>query len=507
MRSKKAIYNIITSLTLQIIVFIHGLIIPQLIMKKFGSSVNGLVSSIAQFLTYISLLESGIGPVVKATLYKPIAQKNKEEICNILGATERFFRIIAIIFIIYIIILSIIYPIIVKNEFEIFYTMSLIIIISISTFAEYYFGMTYRLYLQAEQRTYVTSVIQIVSYIINTIFIAILIQNNCSIQIIKLATGLIFILRPLAQNIYVKRKYNINLKNVDKSYKLKQKWDGLSQHIAYVIHNNTDVTLLTMFSTLANVSVYTVYNSVTSALKNVIRSISSGIDATFGDIMAKNEQENLIKRFDMYETIYLMMCSIIYSCTIVLITPFITIYTRGINDANYTNYVFGTLISIGALLLTIKSIYNEIANSAGHFKEMRTGSIVEAIVNIIASIILVFNYGLIGVVIGTIFSVVIRIISLIIHVNKKILKRDIKLTIKKLLIITVNIIIVVYLSKYVARVEYSSYINWTINAILVFIEVCIITFIINIVFFKENINDFVIIMKNMYKRGKIKNEF
>ena len=58
MRSKKAIKNIISSLIQQIITIICGLVLPRAIIGTFGSSVNGLVSSITQFLAYITLLES-----------------------------------------------------------------------------------------------------------------------------------------------------------------------------------------------------------------------------------------------------------------------------------------------------------------------------------------------------------------------------------------------------------------------------------------------------------------
>lgn len=58
MRTKKAILNIIASLLLQVIVLICGFIVPKLIITNFGSKVNGLISSITQFLAYISLLES-----------------------------------------------------------------------------------------------------------------------------------------------------------------------------------------------------------------------------------------------------------------------------------------------------------------------------------------------------------------------------------------------------------------------------------------------------------------
>lgn len=60
---------------LQITILICGFIVPKVIITNFGSNVNGLVSSITQFLAYITLLEAGMGPVVKSALYGPIAKK------------------------------------------------------------------------------------------------------------------------------------------------------------------------------------------------------------------------------------------------------------------------------------------------------------------------------------------------------------------------------------------------------------------------------------------------
>ena len=287
MRSKKAIYNIVTNLFLQAIIIIYGFIVPKIIISKFGSNVNGLISSITQFLAYIALLESGFGPVVKSALYKPISNKDNKTIMNILKASEKFFRAIAYIFLIYIFVLCFFYPLLVSNDFSWIYTVSLIFIIGISTFAEYFFGMTYKLFLQAEQKTYIISLIQIITYILSIICIVILAQIGANIQIIKLISGIVFVLRPMFQNFYVKRKYNIDFSECKEKYELKQKWDGLAQHIAAVIHGNTDITILTIFCTLSEVSVYSVYYLVVKGVKSIIQAFNSGIDASFGDMIAK----------------------------------------------------------------------------------------------------------------------------------------------------------------------------------------------------------------------------
>ena len=84
MRSKRAIYNIITNLILQAATILYGFVVPKVIIDTFGSDVNGLVTSITQFLGYITFLESGFGPVVKAMLYNVIAKKDHKSIEGIL---------------------------------------------------------------------------------------------------------------------------------------------------------------------------------------------------------------------------------------------------------------------------------------------------------------------------------------------------------------------------------------------------------------------------------------
>lgn len=502
MRSKRAIYNILSNFTLQIIIVIYGFIVPKIIISQFGSNVNGLISSITHFLGYIVLLESGFGPVVKSILYKPISKKDKPEIENILATSERFFKNIAKIFLLYIIILSFAYPLFINKEFDFVFTFSLILIISISSFAEYFFGMTYNLYLQANQKNYIVSLIQIILYIANIVVIFVLVKFNASVHVIKLATCLVFTLRPLFQNYYVKKKYNISLKKANSNYKIPQKWDGLVQHIAYVIHCNTDVTVLTIFCNLIEVSVYSVYYLVVKGIKSLIQSFCSGIDASFGDMLAKNEHEQLNKNFELYEVLYNTLCTIIYSCTAVLIVSFVSVYTRNIIDANYVRYTFGFLLVLGEYIWAIRLPYSSITLAAGHFKETKVGSWVEAIVNIVVSIILVGKYGIIGVAIGTCVAMFIRTLEYVYHVNKYILKRSIFLSVKKHLLIILETAIIFVVSQNITYMDVSSYIKWGLNAILVFVYSTIIVIAINSIFYGKSYLTILKKAKNVFRRNK-----
>lgn len=499
MRSKKAIINGISSVFLQIVTIICGFIIPRLIISTYGSKVNGLITSISQFLAFITLLEAGFGPVVKSVLYKPIANKDRNTIEEILKASEKFFRRISYIFIIYIIVLSIIMPLVMANEFNYMYTASLVIIIAISVFAEYYFGMTYKLYLQAEQKTYVVTAIQVGTLILNTIVVLTLIKFSVSIQIVKLVTSLIFVLRPILQNMYVKKKYNINLKPIKGNYEIKQKWDGFAQHIAYVVHKNTDIAILTLCSNIEEISVYSVYLLIMNSIENVIKSFTGGLDASFGDMLAKDEKESLNRNFKAYEGLYITVASIIFISTVFLIVQFVRLYTKGITDVNYERPIFAYLMVAAEFIFIIRQPYNDLIKVAGHFKETRKGAWAEAIVNIIISIILVWHFGIIGVVIGTLVAMVIRTIEFMYHTSKHILERNMWYTFKRLLVIAAEFLIVILIVNILPQIEVLTYFNWIAKGLMIVGISSIVIVTINCMVYKDNVKNVINIAKNILK--------
>ena len=503
MRKKKVIKNVIFTLLLQFITVICGFIVPRMIMKSFGSSVNGLVSSITQFLSYIVFLEAGIGPVIKSLLYKPIAEKDKNKIQAILKAAEKFFKTISKIFIVYIISLSVFFPIIMKGQFEILYTFSLVIIISISTFMEYYMGMVYKLFLQAEQKKYIVSQIQIVTTIINTIMIVILIKIGANIQLVKLISTCIFVSRPIIINIYVRKKYDIDLKNVTQIEKIEQKWDGLAQHVASIVHTNTDVSILTILSkNISEVSVYSVYYMVVKGIKQIMEAFTGGIEDSFGDMIARGEQDKLCDNFNIYELVYYTISTILYVSTLVLIIPFVKVYTLGINDVNYIRYTFAYLLIIGEFIWVIRQPYNNLIKAAGHFKQTKNGAWLEAIINLILSIILVGKYGLVGVAIGTLISITIRTIEIIIYTSKNILKRTMENNIKRAIVLILQfvlILIILRLTNLLINESIDSYFYLFKYAIQVFAVISTIVIGSNILIYKKDVKE---LIKKMKRKGK-----
>ena len=487
MRSKKALFNIISSLIVQIVTIISGLIIPRMIISNYGSEVNGAVTSITHFLGFITLIEAGFGPVIMSSLFKPIANNDQKSIENILKASEKIFRRISYIFIIYTIILCVVLPITFESEFDMIFTISLVVIICLATFVEYYFGMTYSLYLLAKQERYVISVIQILAIVLNTIVVVGLIHLKVNIQIVKLASAAIFILKPIIQRIYVKKKYNLSLKNVKDDYQLKQKWDGLAQHIAFVIHNNTDIVILTLCANIKEVSVYSIYAMITNAVKNILQSVTKGVEATWGDMIAKEEHDKLRKNFTIYEDIYITIAAILFYSMLFLIIPFVKVYTEGITDANYVRPIFAYIYVIAEFLFVLRMPYNDLIKMAGHFRQTRNGAIIEAIVNIIISIILIWRLGIIGVAIGTLCAMAIRTIQLVYYASKNILRRNVWHAFEKILVTAFEGVALSIIINMLPSIEIADYKTWLVNALIIFATCTAPVITINSILYRKDL--------------------
>src|SRR5690554_6315052 len=115
MRLKSTVKNSIAAITLQVIILISGLIIPRLIIEKFGSEVNGLVVSSKQLISYLNYLELGLGGSLIFLLYKPLANNEFDNINALVSKGNKEFKKISHIFLLGVIIISCIYPFIVSS--------------------------------------------------------------------------------------------------------------------------------------------------------------------------------------------------------------------------------------------------------------------------------------------------------------------------------------------------------------------------------------------------------
>lgn len=441
MNNKK---NIISAIFLQATTIISNLILPRLILSVFNSEVNGLVSSITQFLNFISLVEGGLGAVVLAKLYKPIENKQDEKIRDILAESQSYFVKIGIIFIVYTIFVAILFPILNKTELSYTYVSSLVVILSIATIIRYLFSITYKLYLQANQKVYLVNYTSSLIIILNLILAYVAIQICPSIHVVKFIADLLFIIQPILFKKFVEKKYHISLSfNKTKSNYLSNRWSGFAQHLAYFINMNTDIAVITIIIGLKEVSVYSIHMLAINALRNFISLLSNTYQSAFGKIYASNNVKKLKNSFIKLNNINWMLSLAAYATCYQLITIFVKIYTEGVTDISYYQPLFSSIIIMATFLYSICEPQRFLILAVGKFKKIKMIYIVEAAVNILISVLLAIQIGLIGVAIGTLIGITIRFIYFTIYLRNNIINLKytyyIPLIIYTIIYITINI--------------------------------------------------------------------
>ena len=497
MKSKITVINMVSSLLLQMCTIISGFIIPRIILSYFGSDVNGLVSSINQFLSYIALVEGGITGVIAANLYGPIVANDQIKLSSVLTTSKRFFHTVGAIFIAYSILLGILYPVLMHLDFR--YTFLLTLILSINLFVQYMFSITLKTLLNADKKIYVVSFTQIIIIICNILLVYLSVRVYPSIHVVKLISGLLYILQPVVFNAYVRKHYTIDWKAPYDNNLIKQRWNGFAINLAAFFHNSTDITVLTIFSTLASVSVYSVYVLVTNGLKTLIQSFASGLNPTIGHAYAKKDWADLNRKLDLYEYIVLLITFFLFSMAGLLITPFVSLYTKGINDAQYSQPLFGYLIVIAEGLYLIKLPHLNLAYSANRFREITVPAFVEAAINILISVLLVGRLGLVGVAVGTICGMLYRMAFHVAFTRKIIPDRGQMIFYRKLFLFSIAAIIGIAICRFTVRFEMTSFGWWMLGAVLYGFVLLLAFGALSMLYFRQELTFF---RAYLFKRSK-----
>ncbi|WP_423188988.1 lipopolysaccharide biosynthesis protein [Alkalibacterium sp. f15] len=497
MRTKQAFKSILSSTLLLILTILSGFALPRLMLEYFGSELNGLIASITQFLGYIIIMEAGLGGVIRAALYKPLADGEDETVSAIIKATQDFFKSIGYIFVLYLIFLAIVYPYLVKDEYDFLFTFFLIIIIGSSTFFKFYFGISYQILIEANQQKYVTNFIQMFTVLGSTLIMILLIIFGAPIHIVMLSTMCVYSFRPLLLKWYVKRHYHLDSEVDPDKTALKQRWDGFGHHIAYMLHMNTDIAILTLFTNMRVVSVYAVYYIVIASVRNIINLFSHGVDAAFGNVIANEEKELMIEKFNMYEYGMFAIITVTFTVTNIMILPFIRIYTSGITDVNYIRPEFAILIVLAEVIYSIRKPYNTIIKAAGHYRQTRGIAYTEALINISVSVVLSIQFGLIGVAVGTLTAMLYRTLLYVHYLSKNILYRSLWSFAKKVLVFSASALITTIIVNVLPEISVTNFSSWIIYAIQVTTLSSAVTLVLSVFFYKNELLDILSIFRNI----------
>lgn len=409
-RTINSIKNSLTSTMVYIITIFMGFVSQGVFIRILGAEYNGIKGLFSNILSMLSIADLGFGSAIVYHLYKPMAEKNISQIKSLVKYYKNIYHAIAgIIFIMGIIVLPFIPNIVGKVSVP--ENISLLFFLYLLSTVFSYLLTYKRSVLYADQKNYVINSINSIFVILRS-FIQIAIITLTRNFIAYLLSQIIFaVLENIIINIFINKnyKYITNLSdtqpmdsNLKKDIIIKVK--GLLFHkIAGFIVMGTDNIIISMSKNLGVVIVgmYANYNMVIGQIQSLFGNIINSLTASVGNLLI---EEDKTKARLIFKSMLLLNSWIFCFATIsiyCMIEPFIKIWLG--EEYLLSELVLITLV-INLYVQGMRKTTMTFKEAAGIFYEDRFIPLIEALINLGASLIFVQKFGLAGVFMGTIVS-------------------------------------------------------------------------------------------------------
>lgn len=473
--------NLFFGILAQVLTLGLGIVLPKLYITSYGSEVNGLLSSIKQVFVYVALLEVGVGTATLQALYAPIATNNKKKICEILAATDHYYKRTGFFYALAIIVLAVIYPLVVSSDIPPGAIAFVIIFQGAAGVIKYFFQGKLSILLRVDGKNYVNTNALTLTTVFSDVVRITLMLLGFNVIAVQAGYFVVNLIQMIVIVRYVKKHYDwLDLHVTPDYHAIAQKNSALIHQVSGLVFNNTDILLLTFVCGFNTVSVYAIYAIFFSIVGSFVDTICGSIEFRMGQIFNTN-----IERFkqmqETFETYYLAFSFALFTVTVILINPFLSIYAEGITDIGYIDKYLPFLFLGVSVLTYARRSSSQIINFAGHFKQTRWRSILETCINITVSLICVFKFGIYGVLLGTIAALLYRTNDFIIYANVKILHRRPHKTYRRWIVNLLLMVGCIILSGFI-NPESGSYIEWFLTAAPLTIVVLLIFVIVDSAF-------------------------
>ena len=417
-------YNLLSGIVYQVILIVISFLLPRLYLENFGSEINGILSTVKQIFVYMTLLEAGIGLAATQALYKPVAEGDHGKTAAILSATNRFYAKTGVIYAVIVLLLAAVYAFLIPTSIAPGELFAIILLTALPSLFSYFVQAKYRILLEVDGRKYVITNSETVLQLLSNIGKLLVLLLTDSLILIQLVYCIIALGQLGYVYMHAKRRYTwLNLRTEPDFEAISQRKSVLVHQVSGMVFNNTDVLLLSVLCDFKVVSVYAIYNIFFSQVQMFITNITSGFSFALGQMFQTN-REKFMKVYRVYETFYIMATFVIYTLMAVFLLPLIQIYTKGIEDANYTNVYLVLLFVLMNLLSNGKLPSNHVLEYSGKFEETRSHAIIEMVINIAVSVAAILAWGICGAILGTIVALLYRGTVMIYYANRKVLGRS-----------------------------------------------------------------------------------
>jgi len=475
-RASKSMTNVKVNLVFYFFLLILSFFSRSIFLSSLGDDFMGLIGTLQNILSFLNLVELGVGTAIGYVLYKPLFDKDTVKINEIISIFGYLYKRIGQLIILLGIILAFFLPLIFtgtdfSNGGILFAYFSFLISSLIGYFANYQQTL-----LSADQKNYVITIYFQSAFIAKTL-IQMALSYYTNNYIFWIAVELPFaVLFSILLNRKIKKVYPWLSASKQAGKDLLNKYPEIVKYtkqlfvhrIAFFIQYQSSSILIYSFVSLKIVAYYINYTIIVNKLSSLTAGMMDGTGAGVGNLIAEGDKKKIIGTYWELMSFRYFIGGVLIFALYYLIDPFVVLW---LGREYVLEYSVLLLILANIYISQTRTINDIFINGYGLFNYV-WAPVAEALISVLLSIAGGIYLGLPGVLIGPVVSML-----LIVGIWKPyfLYSKGFKISVwpywrsifKFLLIFAVAWGFSAFILKFVKINPENGYLQWTIYAICV----------------------------------------
>lgn len=407
-RTKKSLRNSSVALTFYFVGLVLEFFSRRIFLRYLGEEVLGLNTTATSLLQFLNLAEMGIGAAIAFALYKPLFDKDRTAIVEIISLQGHFYKRVATFVIVGAVVLMCFFPwIFDKMRLPLWYAYASFSVLLFSALLGYYFNYK-QVLLSADQQNYKIQL----SY-----KLPMLVKVSCQMFAVWLLAdgflwwviieGLFAVIATVALSLTIRGSYPY-LTSVRVTRELRKKYSVVYTKIKQLMYNQvagfalaqTSPLIIYAYIDLSLVAVYGNYLMLSNGIQALLRAVFNDMAGGIGNLVASSDINHILKVFRELFSVRFAMSAVLTFGALVLTQPLIVLWIG-------SQYLLptSTLWLIVAMLFIqlTRTIVQSFIGAYGAYGDI-WAPVIEAVLNIGLSIWLGYYWGLNGILIGVLIS-------------------------------------------------------------------------------------------------------
>jgi O-antigen/teichoic acid export membrane protein len=413
-RTKKSIINAEVGFISYLISLFLAFFSRKIFLDNLGAEFIGLTGTLSNILGILNLSEMGIGLCISYFLFKPIANNDHHEICNIISLLGYLYKRIGYFIVSIGIFVSLLFPWIFSNTNMSYGIIYFSFYSLLASNAVGYFINYRQTLLGADQKMYLVNTYNqgfVIFKSVLQIFLAYYYKNLYVWVAIEFIFSLIYC---IILNWRIEKEYPwLETDKQKGKFLLKEYPDVIKKTKQILIHRlkdfllmKSDEIMIFAFVSLKMVAYYGNYTMIIGKLTAAFFTMFSGISAGIGNLVAEGNKKHILEIFWQLSSLKYFITGILVFILSFLINPFIAWW---LGEEYQLSTLIVILLMINLFIMQTRQFVDSFNHTHGLYGDV-WAAWTEFIINIIVTISIAINWGIIGILMGKIISLLVIVV-------------------------------------------------------------------------------------------------